>query len=37
MPHFKVTQDELIFDDLPLVEYFTFMAIMERADIQLYV
>ncbi|MDH3623578.1 MAG: DsrE family protein [Myxococcales bacterium] len=37
MPHFKVTQDELIFDDLPLVEYFTFMAIMERADIQLYI
>jgi predicted peroxiredoxin len=37
MPHFKVTEDELMFGDLPLVEYFTFMAIMERADIQLYV
>jgi hypothetical protein len=24
-------------DDLPIVEYLTFMAIMEEADIQLYI
>ena len=36
MEHFKVKREELIFDDLPIVEYFTFMSIMEKSDIQLY-
>lgn len=36
MPHFKVAPDDLMFDDLPLVEYFTFMEVMERADVTLY-
>jgi TusA-related sulfurtransferase/predicted peroxiredoxin len=36
MDHFKVSESDLIFDDLPLVEYLTFMAAMERADIHLY-
>ena len=34
--HFKVDPSRLIFDDLPLVEYLTFMAVMERADVQIY-
>jgi len=34
---FKVRRQDLIFDDLPIVEYFTFMAIMEQAEIQIYV
>jgi predicted peroxiredoxin/TusA-related sulfurtransferase len=37
MQHFKVSQKDLIFDDLPIVEYLTFMAVMEDADIHLYV
>ena len=36
MDHFKVSEDDLIFDDLPLVEYLTFMAVMEGADIHIY-
>lgn len=36
MPHFKVKKADLIFDDLPLVEYFSFMAVMEQADVSLY-
>lgn len=34
--HFKVDTSRLVFDDLPLVEYLTFMAVMERAAIQIY-
>jgi predicted peroxiredoxin len=34
---FKVKTEDLIFDDLPIVEYLTFMSIMEQADIHLYV
>lgn len=34
---FKVSRDDLIFDDLPIVEYLTFMAVMGEADIQLYI
>ena len=34
---FKVSREDLIFDDLPIVEYLTFMSIMEEADIHLYV
>lgn len=36
LPHFKVDPSDFIFPDLPVVEYLTFMAVMERADIQLY-
>lgn len=36
MEHFKVAKEDLIFDDLPLVEYFTFMAVMEQSDIHIY-
>lgn len=36
MDHFKVSKEDLIFDDLPLVEYLTFMAVMEGADIHIY-
>ncbi len=34
---FKVKQEDLIFDDVPIVEYLTFMSIMEEADIHLYI
>ncbi len=37
MQHFKVKRDDLVFDDFPIVEYLTFMSIMEEADIHLYV
>jgi TusA-related sulfurtransferase/predicted peroxiredoxin len=37
MQHFKVEQRDLIFDDLPIVEYLTFMSVMEEADIHIYV
>lgn len=36
MEHFKVARDQLIFEDLRIVEYLTFMSVMEEADIQLY-
>lgn len=34
--HFKVAREELVFDDVRLVEYLTFMRVMAQADIQLY-
>jgi len=34
---FKVKREHLIFDDLPIIEFFTFMSIMEDAEVQLYV
>jgi predicted peroxiredoxin/TusA-related sulfurtransferase len=37
LPHFKVSREDLIFDDIPIVEYLTFMSIMAEADIQLYI
>lgn len=37
MQAFKVSRDDLIFDDLEIVEYLTFMSIMESADIHLFV
>ena len=37
MEHFKVDPEKLIFDDLPIVEYLTFMSVMEGADIPLYI
>lgn len=36
MEHFNVAKDELLFEDLPIVEYLTFMRVMEQADIHLY-
>ena len=36
LSHFKVDPVDFIYPDLPVVEYLTFMAVMERADIQLY-
>ncbi len=34
---FKVKKEDFIFDDLPIVEYFSFVSVMEDADVQLYV
>ncbi|MDH3731843.1 MAG: DsrE family protein, partial [Acidimicrobiia bacterium] len=36
MQHFKVATGDLILADLPMVEYLTFMAGMEDADIHIY-
>jgi predicted peroxiredoxin/TusA-related sulfurtransferase len=36
MQHFKVKAEDLIFDDLPVVEYLTFVAVMREADIHIY-
>ena len=35
--HFEVAREDFIFDDLPIVEYLTFMSVTERADIHMYV
>jgi predicted peroxiredoxin len=37
MDHFKVRREDLIFDDLPVVEYLAFMSVMEDADVSLYI
>jgi predicted peroxiredoxin/TusA-related sulfurtransferase len=37
LDHFKVKSEDFIFDDIPIVEYLTFMAVMASADIQLYI
>lgn len=34
---FKVKREDLVFGDLPIVEYLTFMSIMEDSEIQLYI
>jgi TusA-related sulfurtransferase/predicted peroxiredoxin len=36
MQHFKVEAEDLLFDDLPVVEYFTFVAVMREASIHIY-
>lgn len=36
LQHFKVSSDDLIFDDLPAVEYLSFVAVMEQADVHIY-
>lgn len=36
MDHFKVAKGDLVYDDLPLIEYLTFMEIMAGSDIHLY-
>ena len=35
--HFKVNREDFVFDDVPIVEYLTFMSVMEDADIHLYI
>lgn len=37
MPAFKVRREDLMFEDLPIVEYLSFVPILEGADIQLYI
>lgn len=37
LEHFKVEPKDFIFDDLPVVEYLTFVAVMADADIHLYI
>lgn len=34
---FKVSREDLMFDDVPVIEYLSFMPIMETADVQLYI
>jgi len=36
MQHFKVDRDNLVFDDLRVVEYLSFMAVMRGADVHIY-
>ena len=36
LDHFKVSREDFIYDDLQIVEYLTFMSIMEDADIHIY-
>ncbi len=36
MEHFKVRKEDLIFDDLPIVAYLTFMTVMDEADIHVF-
>lgn len=36
MEHFKVSEQTLLFDDLTIVEYLSFMRVMAEAEIQLY-
>ncbi len=37
MRHFKVAKADLAFDEVTISEYLTFMEIMARADIHLFV
>lgn len=36
LEHFKVGRDDFVYDDLPIVEYLTFISIMEESDIHVY-
>ena len=36
MQHFKVKAEDLIFDDIPIVEYLSFMAAMKKATVHIY-
>jgi predicted peroxiredoxin/TusA-related sulfurtransferase len=36
MERFKVDKDDVVFADLPIVEYLSFMPVMERADVTIY-
>ena len=37
LPHFRVNAEDFILEDIPVVEYLTFMSVMEDADIQMYI
>lgn len=37
LDHFKVKSEDFIFEDIPVVEYLTFMSVMESATIQMYI
>ena len=37
MDHFNVPRDKIVFPDVPVVEYLTFMTVMRDADVQLFV
>ena len=37
MEHFKVKPEDVILDDVAFVEYLSFMAVMEQADMQVFV
>ncbi|MGZ4415491.1 MAG: sulfurtransferase TusA family protein [Gaiellaceae bacterium] len=36
LQHFRVDPDRLVFDDVVVCEYLTFMEVMQQADVQLY-
>ena len=36
LDHFKVGREDFIYDDFEIVEYLTFMSVMETADIHIY-
>jgi len=37
LDHFKVSREDFIYDDFQIVEYLTFMSVIEDADIHLYI
>ena len=37
MEHFRMRKEDLIFTDLPIVEYLTFTEVMAGSDIHLFV
>lgn len=37
MQHFKVRKDELLFDDVIIAEYLTYLEVMDKADIHIFV
>ncbi len=37
LPHFRVDADDFIFEDIQVVEYLSFMSVMEDADIHMYI
>lgn len=37
MHHYKVRNEDVMYPDVPVIEYLSFVPIMERADIQLYI
>ena len=37
LDHFKVSREDFIYDDFEVVEYLTFMSVMEDADIHIYI
>jgi hypothetical protein len=36
MDHFKVTKGDLAFDDLPIVQYLTFIEVMDEAQVHVF-